>query len=69
MGVGNTDAYSYFQFGISNEEKTKIEKLIEKRTEAKKAKDFDTADKVREEISTLGISLMDTPSGVVWEKV
>ena len=69
LGVGNTDAYSYFQFGISNEEKTKIEKLIEKRTEAKKAKDFDTADKVREEISTLGISLMDTPSGVVWEKV
>ena len=69
LGVGNTDAYSYFQFGISNEEKTKIEKLIEKRTEAKKAKDFDTADKVREEISTLGISLMDTTSGVVWEKV
>ena len=69
LGVGNTDAYSYFQFGISNGEKTKIEELIEKRTEAKKAKDFDTADKVREEISTLGISLMDTPSGVVWEKV
>jgi len=69
LGIGDNDAYSYFQLGISNEEKTKIEKLIEKRTEAKKAKDFDTADKVRDEISNLGISLMDTPAGVVWEKV
>ena len=69
LGIGNSDAYSYFQFGISNEEKTKIEELIEKRNVAKKAKDFDTADKVRDEISALGISLMDTPSGVVWEKV
>ena len=69
LGIGNSDAYSYFQFGISNEEKNKIEELIEKRSEAKKAKDFDAADKVRDEISALGISLMDTPSGVVWEKV
>ena len=69
LGIGSFDAYSYFQFGISNEEKTKIEKLIEKRTEAKKAKDFEAADKVRDEITALGISLMDTPSGVVWEKV
>ena len=69
LGIGSFDAYSYFQFGISNEEKTKIEALIEKRTEAKKAKDFEAADKVRDEITALGISLMDTPSGVVWEKV
>jgi cysteinyl-tRNA synthetase len=69
LGIGFNDAYEYFQFGISNEEKTKIEELILKRTEAKKAKDFEAADKVRDEISALGISLMDTPSGVVWEKV
>ena len=69
LGIGSFDAYSYFQFGISNEEKTKIETLIEKRTKAKKAKDFEAADKVRDEITALGILLMDTPSGVVWEKV
>ena len=68
LGIGNSDAYKYFQFGISNEEKTKIEELIEKRAQAKKEKDFDTADKVRDEISNLGVSLMDTPNGVVWEK-
>jgi cysteinyl-tRNA synthetase len=69
LGIAASDAYEYFQFGISQEEKTTIENLIEKRTQAKKAKDFDTADKVRDDISALGISLMDTPAGVVWEKV
>jgi len=69
LGIGASDAYSYFQFGISNEEKNKIEELLIKRAEAKKAKNFVSADKVRDEITALGISLMDTPSGVVWEKV
>lgn len=69
IGIGGSDAYSYFQFGISNEDISKIEELIEKRTEAKKAKDFETADKVRDELTALGISVMDTPNGVVWEKL
>ena len=33
------DAYSYFQFGI-DEDKNKIEDLINQRNEAKKNKDF-----------------------------
>ncbi len=69
IGIGGSDAYSYFQFGISEDDISKIEKLIEKRTEAKKAKDFETADKVRDELTALGISVMDTPNGVVWEKL
>lgn len=69
IGIGGSDAYSYFQFGISQEDISKIEELIEKRTEAKKAKDFETADKVRDELTSLGISVMDTPNGVVWEKL
>ena len=69
LGVSGTDAYEYFQFGINEQTVNQIEELIEKRNEAKKAKDFETADKVREEISALGVSLMDTPNGVVWEKV
>jgi cysteinyl-tRNA synthetase len=69
IGIGGSDAYSYFQFGISTEDISKIEELIEKRTEAKKEKDFETADKVRDELTTLGISVMDTPNGVVWEKL
>lgn len=69
LGVSGTDAYEYFQFGIDEKTILKIESLIEKRNEAKKAKDFESADKVRDELSDLGISLMDTPNGVVWEKL
>ena len=69
LGICFNDAYEYFQFGIDKDTKKTIEELIEKRTEAKKQKDFETADNVRNELTTLGISVMDTPNGVVWEKL
>lgn len=69
LGFGGSDAYLYFQFGISNEEKEEIESLIKERNEAKKQKDFQKADKIREFLSNKGIALMDTVSGTVWEKV
>ena len=69
FGIGSSDAYKYFQFGISKEDILNIESLIEKRNEAKKNKDFETADKIRNDISSLGVSIMDTPNGVVWEKL
>ncbi len=68
LGFGGSDAYEYFQFGIDEQTKNKIEELILKRAEAKKAKDFESADKVRDELSAMNINLMDTPNGVVWEK-
>ena len=67
LGFGATDAYEYFQFGIDNNTKNKIEELIEKRSKAKIEKDFSKADSLREELTNMNISIMDTPSGVVWE--
>jgi len=69
LGIGQDDAYKYFQFGIDEQTISKIEELIEQRTNAKKEKDFEKADKIRDELTTLGISVMDTPNGVVWEKL
>lgn len=69
LGIGGNDAYAYFQFGIDESTKEKIEDLILKRNEAKKAKDFETADKLRDELSAMDISLMDTVNGTVWEKL
>ena len=69
LGIAHNDAYEYFQFGIDEQTKNKIEALIEKRNEAKKVKDFATADAVRDELTTLEISLMDTVNGTVWEKL
>ncbi len=69
LGIGFNDAYEYFQFGIDENTKAKIEDLITQRNEAKKEKNFEIADAVRNELSELGISLMDTVNGTVWEKL
>lgn len=69
LGIAFNDAYEYFQFGIDDLTKFKIEDLITQRNEAKKIKDFTKADSVRDELSELGISLMDTINGTVWEKL
>ncbi|MGI6279403.1 MAG: cysteine--tRNA ligase [Acutalibacteraceae bacterium] len=48
---------------------SEIEALIEKRTAARKAKDFKTADEIRDRLKEMGIVLEDTPQGVKWSRV
>ena len=69
LGIGYQDGFTYFQFGISEDEKNKIEDLISKRDSAKKDKNFELSDKIRDELSKMEISLMDTTNGTMWEKV
>lgn len=52
----------------SNDLDAEIEALIEKRQEARKNKDFATADKIRDDLKAQGIILKDTPQGVTWTK-
>lgn len=47
---------------------SEIEALIEKRTEARKSKDFKTADAIRDQLKEMGIILEDTPQGVKWSR-
>lgn len=52
-------------------EKAKLSKeaedLIRKREEARKAKDWKTADQIREQLKAMGIVLEDTAQGVTWK--
>jgi len=68
LGFGGKEPFSYFQIGVDEAFKEKIEALIAARTEAKKNKDFTTSDAIRDELGTMGIAIMDTPEGTVWEK-
>ena len=49
-------------------ESEEIEALIEERQQARKNKDWATADRIRDELSARGIVLKDTPSGVQWSR-
>ena len=46
-----------------------IDALVAERTAAKKAKDFATADRIRDELKARGIEIIDTPQGAKWRKV
>jgi cysteinyl-tRNA synthetase len=43
------------------------EELIRKREEARKAKDWEAADKIRKQLRSMGIIIEDTPQGVKWK--
>jgi cysteinyl-tRNA synthetase len=51
-----------------NELAAYVEEMINKRKEAKKAKDFATADAIRDELLAKGIVIKDTREGTVWER-
>ncbi len=68
LGFGSKEPFSYFQIGVNETLKTQIEEMLEKRTEAKKNKDFATSDAIRDELIAMGISIMDTAEGTLWEK-
>ncbi len=47
---------------------SEIEDLINKRTEARKNRDFKTADEIRDKLKDMGIILEDTKDGVKWTR-
>ena len=67
LGFGEQNPFEYFQFGLNETDKIAIEALIEQRNNAKVAKDFATSDTLRDQLTTMGISIMDTPLGTFWE--
>lgn len=46
-----------------------ISELIIQRAEAKKSKDFATADRIREQVTAAGFELRDSPEGTTWRKL
>ena len=47
--------------------KTKLSGLIEARAAARKAKDFQESDRIRDELAAMGVVLKDSKDGTTWE--
>ena len=68
FGLLNEKPELFFQYG-SDVDTQLIEEMILKRNQARKDKDFDKADVIREELKSLGIILDDKADGTKWKKV
>lgn len=67
LGLLYNNAESWFKGAASDD--AEIEALIAKRTEAKKNKDWATADAIRNELKERGIVLEDSAAGTTWKKL
>jgi cysteinyl-tRNA synthetase len=54
--------------GVDAETAAKVEALINDRADAKKAKDFAKADAIRDELTAMGVTIVDVKGGVNWSK-
>jgi cysteinyl-tRNA synthetase len=65
LGLLQSSANEWFRGGV---DEGAIEARIAKRAEAKKNRDFATADRIRAELSAEGIILEDRPGGTTWRR-
>ena len=71
MGLLERDPLSYLRAGPvapDGLDEATIEAMILQRTEAKKLRDFATADQVRNDLKSAGIILDDGPQGTTWRR-
>ena len=66
MGFLFGDPEAWFQGGVDEALKTRIDDLVTRRSEARAAKDWAAADQIRDELAALNVEVMDSATGATW---
>ncbi len=66
LGVLTSDPDAWFEAGIAEDDRTRIDALVAARVAARDERDFATADKLRDELNALNVEVMDGPTGATW---
>jgi cysteinyl-tRNA synthetase len=69
LGLLQIKPETFLTHAVGKLDKNWVESMIEQRAAARTAKDFATADKIRDDLLKAGIELDDTASGTVWKTV
>ena len=70
LGLLKEDPSAWFKSSVSSRlDENEINKFIERRNEARKNKDFKTADKIRNQLVQKNILLKDGAQGTDWELI
>jgi cysteinyl-tRNA synthetase len=71
LGILQQDPVAWFQGeagGAAADDAAVIDDLIERRKDARKSKNFAEADRIRKELTDMGIVLEDGPGGTTWKR-
>jgi cysteinyl-tRNA synthetase len=66
LGFLQADTEAWFQAGVDETLRAKVDGLIAQRIEARAAKDWTAADRIRDELTALNVEVMDGPTGATW---
>jgi cysteinyl-tRNA synthetase len=68
LGFLKADPEAWFQGAADPAFKARVEGLIDARARARAARDWRIADRIRDDLATLGVEVMDGPDGATWRK-
>jgi cysteinyl-tRNA synthetase len=66
LGFLGADPDAWFETGVDEAFRTRVEGLLADRAAARAAKDWAAADRIRAELAALHVEVMDGPDGATW---
>ena len=66
IGFLGADPEAWFQAGVDDDLRARIDGLIADRVAARAAKDWAAADRIRAELTAMNVEVMDNPTGATW---